>query len=110
MTINDATGDFAYNIEPNPRNAYIIQSLKPGDFVEVRFNANLNTAFYGFVVNTDAHQLRLMAHASHGFVDIDSEDPKSCLAYDLVIPKTSIAWIRHLVGRLKRCRCCEGLT
>lgn len=92
--------------ENNDRSAYD-PSLAEGDFVEVRFNANLQSGFFGFVVSATAKRLRLKAHGALGEFVTDREP---CLNHDLVIPMSSLAWVRHIPSKPADCDCKEGLS
>lgn len=94
-------------VEPNHRSAFN-HALSEGDFVDVRFNSALDSGYYGFVIWASRHRLRLKAHAAVGRFEpaVDRE----CLDLDLVIPMTSIAWIRHLPGKPANCKCRDGLS
>lgn len=98
-------------IEHSPRSADVIQALKRGDFVSVRLNAAPDSGFCGFVIQATADRVRLMAHEAEGRLDFTGTAgaDENCLGLDVVVPMTSIAWIRHFVGKPADCKCREGI-
>jgi hypothetical protein len=97
-------------VERNERSPYMLQSLKRGDFVEVRLNANIHGGMVGFVLAASPERLRLWVHSVIGNYDEASRPPDQCLAWDVVFPMTSVAWIRHQWNRPAKCECREALT
>jgi hypothetical protein len=92
-------------IEPNIRSAMTIKALKPGDAVEVRFTPFMTAAVQGFVVGSET-RLRVKVHATVGALETDGQP---CLDWDVVIPWSSIAFVRHLKTKAVGCGCGEDL-
>ncbi|MBZ5739773.1 hypothetical protein [Nocardioides mangrovi] len=93
-------------IEPNDRSALTIKALKPGDPIEVRFNPFASAGVQGFVVACAESRLRVKVHATVGSLETDG-DP--CLNWDVIIPWTSITFVRHLKDKPVVCPCREDL-
>lgn len=95
--------DFERNPNPEPLR---IQTLTKGDYVDVRFNQHPLKGFMGYVVRISADRLDLRVHETVG---MGSSAP-GCVGWNICIPMTSIAWIRHTAARPKACSCAEGLS
>ncbi|MBF4768335.1 hypothetical protein ISU10_11210 [Nocardioides agariphilus] len=96
---------------PNSHTPHTVQSLRAGDFVEVRLNAHLSGGLVGYVRAASKLHLRLLAHSFEGpYVEVEAAKGVDCLAWDLYIPMSSIAWIRHLPLKADECSCSEGLA
>ena len=93
-------------IERNNRDGRTIQALRPGDFVDVRFNQWPNGSVLGYVVNASSERLWLRAHETTGLIESDLEP---CINQDLFIPMSSVLWIRHMTYVPDDCHCKEGL-
>ena len=74
-------------------------ALKAGDFVDVRFRPT--EGFLGYVVSASTERLRLHVHQ----VSASTFNASDCLDWDMVIPMTSILWIRHLPAKPMDCPC-----
>lgn len=95
------------NIVPNERSALSVKALKPGDPVEVRFNPFATAGVQGFVVGCGESRLRVKVHATVGALEVSDAVP--CLNWDIVIPWTSITFVRHLKTKAVGCPCREDL-
>lgn len=76
-----------------------------GDPVAVRFNADLQTQFKGFVIRSGPDRLRIKVHEAKG--DLASEG--TCLNWDVSIPWTSIAFVLRMNTKPVDCACREDL-
>ena len=93
-------------VRPNDREPeYTIKALDDGDFVHVAFIiGGSNNGFFARVLKSSSDHLRILAHQ----VTSDHIERATCLGWELVIPWTSILWVRHLPGTPVNCKCMEG--
>jgi hypothetical protein len=97
--------------EPNDRDPQVLQAIQQGDFVDVTLNANMHGAYVGFISAVTSERLRLRVHMTTGNVHVPGQRPaESCMNWDVVIPMTSIAMIRHLKTKPVKCDCKEAAS
>lgn len=91
-------------IERNERHPFN-PALREGDFVGVHFNLGVSDGFIGYVISASVERVRLKAHQR-----LKAEfDRDTCLDWDLVIPMTAVAFVRHLKAKPLECSCKDGL-
>lgn len=88
---------------PNRRNTAHDCALTEGDFILVMLN--VGGGFSGVVIEHTKQFLRMVAHEATRPVAIPDQPPSACLAWELLVPWSSIAWVKHSETSPDACDC-----